>query len=250
LLYRKLMMGREKRAQLLVPSFVFAAATAVAACGGTSVREAPEEPSTSGAAGAQISTNPPPVSWGGQISTNPPPIGWSGGGTGGYGNTSGYGNEGGYIATNPPPLVPCPQSVPQHVTACTPAAEGGPARCTYNSNDPCTTTFASCIDGLWKLGAYAIDCSAPGGAGGMGGGPLIAEAGAGGEGTIEPDPAVDCPPTLPTFGADCYKPSSVTSYRCDYPVTCGSYEATCLGQWQLTLHRSTTASCAGGAPGI
>jgi hypothetical protein len=169
------MMGREKRAQLLVPSFVFAAATALAACGGSSVGEAPEEPSTSGAAGAQVSTNPPPVSWGGQISTNPPPISWSGGGSGGSGNSSGYGNEGGYIATNPPPVVTCPQSVPQSGSACIPPAEGDPAKCVYDPNDPCTTTFAWCTDGFWQLGGYAIDCSSRGGAGGIGGRPPIAE---------------------------------------------------------------------------
>src|SRR6478736_2951800 len=99
------MMGREKRAQLLVPAFVFAAATAVAACAGTVVGE---EPGTAGAAGSTnpqpvsgggyIATNPPPVSGGGYIATNPPPIGWSGGGSGGYGNEGGDG----FITTNPP----------------------------------------------------------------------------------------------------------------------------------------------------
>ncbi|MEP7050877.1 MAG: hypothetical protein ABJB12_11005 [Pseudomonadota bacterium] len=243
------MMGREKRAQFLVPSFVFAAASALAACGGTSVGEAGGA-STSGAAGAQVSTNPSPASWGGQIATNPPPIGSSGGGSGGSGNSGGYGNEGGDIATNPPAVVTCPESVPRNGSACIPPAQGGPAECIYDPNDACTTTLAWCTDGHWTLGGYAIDCRGWGGDGGIGGEPPIAEAGAAGEGPSEPDPAVGCPPTLPAVGAYCYKPSSVTSYRCDYPVTCGSYQATCVGQWQLTLHGSTTAPCAGGAPGI
>jgi hypothetical protein len=237
-------MGREKRARLLVPSFVFAAATAVAACGGASVGGAPEQPSTAGAAGAHISTNPPPASWGGQISTNPPPIGWSGGGS------SGYGSEGGDTPMNPPPVVTCPESIPQNDSACTPPAEGGPVECVYDPNDSCKTTLAWCIKGVWVLGGYLVDCSSRGGAGGIGGGSPIAEGGAAGEGSGPPAPGIECPAMPPTIGASCDKPSSVTSYRCDYPVACGSYEATCIGQWQLTFHASTTASCTGGAAGI
>ncbi|HYQ02350.1 MAG TPA: hypothetical protein VER96_26940 [Polyangiaceae bacterium] len=250
------MMGREKRAQLLVPSFVFAAATAVAACAGTVVGE---EPETAGAAGSMnplpvsgggyIATNPPPVSAGGYIATNPPPIGWSGGGSRGFDDSGGYGSEAGdFFVTDPPAVVPCPKRVPQNGTACIPPAAGGHAQCVYEPNDPCITTFAMCTDGLWELAGYAIDCSGWGGAGGVGGGPPIAEAGAAGEGWSEPDPAVYCPSTLPKSGAYCYKPSSVTSYRCDYPIGCGSYEATCVGQWKLAVHDS--ASCAAGSPGI
>ena len=234
------MMGREKRAQLLVPSFVFVAAAAAAACGGTSVRE-------TGAGGATISTNPPPVSdagvstnpppigYGGQIITNPPPVDLGGYGSGGYGNEAG-------ATTNPPPVVACPATVPVTGSACALRAQDS-VRCDYGTGDACTTTMAWCINGVWSLGGYAIDCRGFGGAAGTAG--TGGTGGRGGDGPA-PDPIVYCPQVVPTLGADCYKPSTLTSYRCDYAIACGTYEATCSGQWQLQFHGSPT-DCVGGA---
>ena len=225
------MMGREKRAQLLVPSFVFVAAAAAAACGGSSLGDA-------GAGGATVSTNPPEVSYGGAtVSTNPPPIGWGGYGSGGNGNEAG-------TPINPPPLmVACPATVPANGSACLPVVKSS-NRCVYGSGDACSTTMAWCEGGVWSLGGYAVSCP---GNGGAGGGAPIGEGGAGGDGPA-PDPVVYCPEAVPKPGEYCYKPSTVTSYRCDYVDGCGTYEATCSGQWQLQAHGSP-ADCAGGAAG-
>jgi hypothetical protein len=224
------MMGREKRAQLLLPSFVFVAAAA--ACGGTVEGEG-------GTGGATIATNPPAISYGGQIATNPPPIAYGGNSSGGN-SSGGYGNVAG--STNPPPIAACPTTVPVNGSACVSSTPRS-YECDYGTGDPCTTTLAWCMGGVWSLGGYAIDCS---GYAGAGGGSPIGEGGAGGDGPA-PDPLVYCPPAMPTAGAYCYKPSSVTSYRCDYASACDAYEATCNGQWQLLFHGSAADSCVGGA---
>ena len=239
--YAGVIMGREKRARLLVPSLVFVAAAA--ACGGTSIGELPAEPSGAGAAGrvgghgntAGVSSNPPPIGYGGQVHTTPAPV------TGGYGS-GGYGNEAGDGPT-PPPITACPTRPPVNGRPCTSAA----SYCEYGTGNACAATIAWCDSGSWSVGAYTIDCSEVGGASG---GPPIAEAGAAGEAPTTPDATVYCPQTVPTLGAYCYKPSSVTSYRCDYAVPCGAYQATCDGQWQLSFHGLPPDSCVAGSPGI
>ena len=221
------MMGREKRAKLLVPSFIVAAAAAAAACGGTSVGQ--PTMSSAGAGGDTTTTNPPPISYGGI--GNPPPLD-----QGGYGSVAGG-------TTNPPPIAGCPTSIPQNGSACAPSASGD-YECDYNTESACTTTLAYCRNGTWSLAGYAIDCSV----GGSGGSGPLPPAGAAGEGPTEP-PTVTCPPVVPSVGAYCYKPSTVTSYLCDYTTACGSYEATCDGHWLLTFQDGPADSCMGGYPG-
>ncbi len=129
-------------------------------------------------------------------------------------------------------------------TACVPDPRSGPWQCEYGPDTGCGAILASCNAGIWALGGYAVNCT-----GGVGGGesadagPVPAEAGEG----PGPEPMVECPEALPTADAACYKPSSVSSYRCDYTGACIAHQATCTGTWQLS--QTPIVPCAGGASG-
>jgi len=217
-------MGREKRAKSLVPSFVLVASAAAVACDDS-----------------HIIVNPPPPFF----------SSYDGGGSsnGGYGNAAA-----GYTTILPTPA--CPAVVPGNGSPCMSPSEGTRNECEYDRRDRCV--MARCVGGIWSVedcdsdpGAGGDSAggapTAEGGAAGDGaGGAASAEGGAAGDGPA-PDPVVYCPQALPVQGASCFKPSSVTSFRCDYAQACGSYEATCNGQWQLTFHDPSASSCAGGA---
>jgi len=239
-------MARERRAQLLLPSFAFVIAAAVA-CGGTVVGEAPLEPSTTGAGGTSFTTNPTPIAVGGRTSTNPPPIGRGGSASGGYSNDAGD--------TSTLPASACPPFVPPQGSSCLSPARGGPNECAYATHDACTTILAWCNGSAWSLSEYSILCNGFAGAagaagaageGGSAGQAPIADAGSAGD-EPGPLPVVYCPLGVPTAGGSCYKPSAIASYRCDYALACGVYEATCNGQWQLAFHDAN--SCSAGAAG-
>ena len=241
MLLRRPMMGRDKRAQLLIPAFVVVVASAVG-CDGT-----------------------------GYTRTNPPCFDCSNPSGGAY--NSGAGN-GGAAAFDPTPTGTCPSFIPRNNTECASSLDGSPYLCQYGT-DPCAATDATCDMGRWSLRSSAGTCptigtggaagnagAAPsdGGAAPSDGGAAPSDGGAApSDGGAAPDsaagqgpgpePMVGCPTTPPETGSACYKPASVTSYRCDYPTACGSFEADCTGLWQLTYHGSATADCAGGAPG-
>jgi len=228
-------MAREKRAQWWLPSFAFVVAAAVA-CGGTVVGEEPFEPSSSGAGGTSFAGNPPPITHGGRMNTDPPPIA-----------RGGYANEAGAPSISPGGA--CPPFLPPDGSACLSPTRGGPNECAYATDDACTTILAWCMGGAWSLSEYSIICSngfaGAAGEGGSAGQAPIGEAGSAGEG---PAPVVVyCPQAVPTAASSCYKPSSVASYRCDYALACGVYEATCNGYWQLAFRE--TNSCSAGAAG-
>ncbi|HEY0467394.1 MAG TPA: hypothetical protein VGC79_24510 [Polyangiaceae bacterium] len=245
------MMGREKRAQSLLPSFVLVAGAAAVGCDGS----------------AKWSVNPPFPIWGGSGNVGSP-------------GQAGFGAN--------PPTEACPVSAPVSGSVCLSPSEGGPSQCDYGTRTRCAAMLAWCVDGVWEVTGNALGCAGSGGVGGTSGSageapiaeagadaggtsgsageaPIAeagadaggtsgsageaptAEAGAGGEGP-GPVPVVECPQAVPPSGGYCYKPSTLTSYRCDYLLSCGSYEATCTGQWQVAFHEPTDV-CAAGASG-
>lgn len=108
-------------------------------------------------------------------------------GTAGAGGTGGaYGVAGaptadagvaGYIS--PPAFPTCPVNVPMNGSACSTISTAN-YQCIYNAGNPCNATLASCTNGIWLLGGYAIMCPATGDAGAGGAAPFET-AGAAGE---------------------------------------------------------------------
>ena len=126
-------MGREKRAKLLLPSFVVVVASAYA-CGGTAIRDSGDE--VAGAAGSAGSE------YVGGGTSNPPPIFDGGGGyVGGAPNVVVGGSAG---TLNPPgfgaPTV-CPEAIPVGGSSCGVHFPSG-YECNYRSL--CGPVVASC----------------------------------------------------------------------------------------------------------
>jgi hypothetical protein len=69
--------------------------------------------------------------------------------------------------------------VPSSGSACLASTQDA-YECIYNPDNPCDTVFASCNNGVWSLGGYAIECLGPGAEGGSGGESATGASGAAG----------------------------------------------------------------------
>jgi hypothetical protein len=190
-------------------------ATAIA-CGGTSVGD----PSMMGAGGSGDggrNSNPPMVGVGGSTPIYPNPGAGAGPILGGAAGGQGTGH----------PL--CPSVLPLDGTFC---SEPGPMpqyHCDYPA--PCGFDFAVCTTNSWHAHFESTDC-------------IAGEPGVAGGGPIDPIPpqSLTCPGQIPAPGTFCYKPPSISSYRCDYPGVCFGVEATCTGIWDV---QAQSIECAG-----
>ena len=249
-------MGKANWAELLVPAFVIGASAV--GCGGTEYVEPPSDYCT----GDACRMDPAEAGYRGVATSG------AGATSGGATSSAGATSSGAGTSLNAP-TGGCPSFIPRNHTLCV-SSDGSPYVCRYSS-DACSGTMATCEMGSWSLAYSVLTCpiagsggssgdessagapSSVGGASPSDGGASPTDGGAFSGGAAGEDsasaPTIGCPTTRPVSGAACSKPDSLTSYRCDYPTECGSYEADCTGQWQLTYHGSPTADCAAGAAG-
>lgn len=193
------MMGRAKRAKLLLPSFV---ALASAACGGTSVTDQHGgDPNVAG-----YPSNPPPLQLGG-----------AGGQPGTY---LGSGND-----VAPPSSLPapsCPESLPTSGSDCQQGFGGSSPYCEYTFG--CVRASAECLtNSEWLVDEEPAGTCGDAGSGDAGGG----DAGSGGSGPTNPPVPLSCPSDTPKDGSPCYLPRTIASYECDYPGDCSPFVVTC-----------------------
>jgi hypothetical protein len=211
--FRLYLMGRAKRAKLLLPSLV---ALASAACGGTSVTDQGGEPNVAGYPG-----NPPPLQWGG-----------TGGEPGAYVAGAGLGGDvGGSIN---PPAPSCPESLPTNGSDCQQGLGGTSSYCEYTFG--CIHASAACLTNS----EWLVDQEQDGTCG---------DAGSSGSGPTNPPVPLSCPNGIPKAGSACYLPATVASYDCDYPGDCSPFVVTCTSR-AVWSYGPDPVECAGegGAP--